>query len=96
MKSTLHKIATGILICTMGMTSCEVNRIPETDITDPSFWQNEADLKMGTNRLYTYLPGLPAPTMYGRTMRTEPITTLSAMAPGSCPEPTAFTKISMP
>ncbi|WP_268223634.1 RagB/SusD family nutrient uptake outer membrane protein [Sinomicrobium oceani] len=59
MKSTLHKIATGILICTMGMTSCEVNRIPETDITDPSFWQNEADLKMGTNRLYTYLPGLP-------------------------------------
>ena len=59
MKSTLYKIATGILISTIGFTSCEVNRIPETDITDPSFWQNEADLKMGANRLYPYLPGLP-------------------------------------
>lgn len=41
------------------ITSCEVDRIPETAITDPAFWNNEGDLKGATNVLYHQLPGLP-------------------------------------
>ncbi|MBU2903609.1 RagB/SusD family nutrient uptake outer membrane protein [Arenibacter algicola] len=41
------------------VTSCEVDRLPETSISDPSFWQNEGDLRSATNYLYTFLPGLP-------------------------------------
>lgn len=40
-------------------TSCDVDRIPETVITDPAFWNNEADLKAAVNVLYFELPGLP-------------------------------------
>ncbi|MFV0564601.1 MAG: RagB/SusD family nutrient uptake outer membrane protein [Flavobacteriaceae bacterium] len=39
--------------------SCDVDRIPETTITDPAFWNNESDLKAAANTLYLTLPGLP-------------------------------------
>lgn len=42
----------------MLMVSCDVDRFPETRITDPTFWRNESDLKSATNRLYAYLPKL--------------------------------------
>lgn len=51
------KYLIGIIILTI--TSCDVDRLPETNIADTSYWQNENDLKAATNYLYTFLPGLP-------------------------------------
>ncbi len=42
-----------------GFSSCDLDRLPETSLTDPSFWKSEADLKAAANYLYTFLPGLP-------------------------------------
>ncbi|WP_289024143.1 RagB/SusD family nutrient uptake outer membrane protein [uncultured Salegentibacter sp.] len=47
------------LIMVFGVLSCNVDRLPETSISDPAFWQNENDLKSAANYLYTFLPGLP-------------------------------------
>ncbi|RDV17213.1 RagB/SusD family nutrient uptake outer membrane protein [Pontibacter diazotrophicus] len=49
-------IAFGLLV---SLTACEIERIPETQISDPSFWRSESDLRNATNYLYTFLP---APT----------------------------------
>lgn len=55
-----------IVICfaiiIINIMSCEVDRLPETQISDGSFWQSESDLKAATNYLYTFLPGLPVTT----------------------------------
>lgn len=71
----------------LGTTSCDVDRIPETSLTDPSFWKSESDLKSATNYLYTFLPGLPVTTdvwsddAYARS--TNGISDGSRLAPGS-------------
>ena len=39
------------------ITACDVNRLPETSISDETFWRSEADLKSAANYLYTFLPG---------------------------------------
>ncbi|GEO06117.1 hypothetical protein AAE02nite_37810 [Adhaeribacter aerolatus] len=55
MKTTIFKIPLIILsFCFLG---CEVERIPETQISDLSFWKSENDIKAATNYLYTFLPG---------------------------------------
>jgi len=41
----------------LGFTACDIDRIPETQLADPSFWRSESDLKSATNYLYTFLPG---------------------------------------
>lgn len=41
------------------LSSCNVDRIPETSLSDPSFWKSENDLKLAANYLYTKLPTLP-------------------------------------
>ncbi len=38
------------------MASCEVDRLPETAISDDVFWRSEADLKQAANYLYTWMP----------------------------------------
>lgn len=45
------------LVCLIGLVACDVNRLPETNIADATFWQSEADVKAAANALYTYLPG---------------------------------------
>jgi hypothetical protein len=42
-----------------GISSCEIDRFPETNLSDPSFWKTENDIKLASNYLYTFLPGLP-------------------------------------
>ncbi|HUC82446.1 MAG TPA: RagB/SusD family nutrient uptake outer membrane protein, partial [Flavisolibacter sp.] len=42
-------------ICISGCK--KIDRLPETEITDPNFWNTEADLISATNRLYQQLPG---------------------------------------
>lgn len=50
-------VALFFLIATL--SSCDVDRIPETSLSDPSFWKSEDDLKLASNYLYTKLPTLP-------------------------------------
>ena len=59
MKKTLFKHISLALLLTMGLGSCDVDRIPETQLSDPAFWKTERDLQGASNFLYTYLPGLP-------------------------------------
>ena len=39
--------------------ACDVDRLPETQLSDPAFWKTEADLTAAANYLYTFLQGLP-------------------------------------
>ena len=55
MKILLSKIS--LVLVFVSFISCDVNRIPETEITDPAFWKSESDLKLAANYLYTFLPG---------------------------------------
>lgn len=41
------------------LSACEVNRLPETQLSDPAFWKTEGDLQAAANYLYTFLPTLP-------------------------------------
>jgi starch-binding outer membrane protein, SusD/RagB family len=47
------------IVLTLGTISCDVERLPETEITDPTFWRSENDIRMAANYLYTFLPTLP-------------------------------------
>ncbi|UHG89770.1 RagB/SusD family nutrient uptake outer membrane protein [Spirosoma oryzicola] len=39
------------------LPSCEVERLPETSVSDETYWRTESDLKTAANYLYMYLPG---------------------------------------
>ncbi|UNY97475.1 RagB/SusD family nutrient uptake outer membrane protein [Zhouia spongiae] len=54
-----YKYKIFLTLIAIGFLSCEVDRIPETSISDPSFWNTESDLKAAANYMYTFLPGLP-------------------------------------
>lgn len=54
-----HKLIVLAVLIIGGITSCEIDRIPETNLSDPSFWKTENDIKLASNYLYTFLPGLP-------------------------------------
>lgn len=55
MKSKFKYILSTCLLF-LGMTACEVNRLPETSISDATFWRSETDLIAATNYLYTFIP----------------------------------------
>jgi len=56
MKSLLYKRLTFVLIFA-SIFSCEVERLPETSISDQTFWRSETDLIAATNYLYIFVPG---------------------------------------
>jgi hypothetical protein len=57
MKNTINHLMYGALIlCSL---SCEVDRLPETQITDASFWKTEKDIREGCNYLYSFLTDYP-------------------------------------
>lgn len=56
MKSKFKYIISTCLLF-IGMTACDVERLPETSISDATFWRSETDLIAATNYLYTFLPG---------------------------------------
>lgn len=56
MKSFIKHITLGFAVL-IGVTACDVNRLPETNISDATFWRSESDLKSAANYLYTFLPG---------------------------------------
>lgn len=47
------------LIMSLSVVSCDVDRIPETTLSDQSFWKSENDLRAAANYFYTLLPGMP-------------------------------------
>ena len=55
MKSKFKYILSSCLLF-LGMTACEVNRLPETSISDATFWRSETDLIAANNYLYTFIP----------------------------------------
>ena len=48
-----------IITLLIGVSSCDVNRVPETQLSDEVFWKTGKDLQVACNYLYTFLPGLP-------------------------------------
>jgi len=55
MKNSLKNILT-ISASILFFTACDVERLPETNISDATFWRSESDLKTANNYLYTFLP----------------------------------------
>ncbi len=56
MKSFIKHISL-VVAATLMLSACDVNRLPETSISDETFWRSESDLKAAANYLYTFLPG---------------------------------------
>jgi hypothetical protein len=55
MKKSLRNILT-ISASILFFTACDVERLPETNISDATFWRSETDIKTANNYLYTFLP----------------------------------------
>ena len=55
MKKSLKNILT-ISASILFFTACDVERLPETNISDATFWRSETDIKTANNYLYTFLP----------------------------------------
>src|SRR6476659_5275925 len=45
-----------ILIVSILLSSCKIDRTPETKFSDADFWNTETDLMNACNRLYQQLP----------------------------------------
>jgi len=56
MKITLKHTLLALVMLTV-VSSCDVERLPETNISDLNFWKTESDVKTANNYLYTFLPG---------------------------------------
>lgn len=72
-----------LLICVILVSSCSLDREPETTLSDPKFWKSEADLRGACNRLYIDLPGFL--TGRGHDMRSDELigTTPDPISSGS-------------
>jgi hypothetical protein len=84
MKSKLYKIASVILL--LSIAACDVERIPETQISDASFWKSESDVRSAANYLYTFLPGFTrdeawSDNAYG--VQSDPISDGTRLAPAT-------------
>ncbi|AFK01571.1 RagB/SusD domain-containing protein [Emticicia oligotrophica DSM 17448] len=56
MKSKFKYILSSCVLA-LSMTACDINRLPETSISDATFWRSETDLIAANNYLYTFIPG---------------------------------------
>ncbi len=84
MKKLLTSLNVFLLL--LSLSACDVERIPETQITDPAFWKSESDLQMATNYLYTFLPGFGTSEVwsdnaYGTS--SDPVSDGTRLAPAS-------------
>ena len=84
MKITAFSV--GCLLALGGLVSCEVDRFPETQISDTSFWKTETDLKTAANYLYTFLPGFAIEDTWSDdafATQADPISDGSRLAPST-------------
>ena len=72
-----------LLVCVILISSCSLDKEPETTLTDPGFWKTETDLRGACNRLYIDLPGFL--TGRGHDLRSEELlgTTPDVISSGS-------------
>lgn len=59
-----------LVISVLFITSCELDRLPETDMTDAAFWKTEKDLRGACNRLYNELGGFSHDTRSDELVKT--------------------------
>ncbi|TDE18186.1 RagB/SusD family nutrient uptake outer membrane protein [Dyadobacter psychrotolerans] len=90
MKKILYKIP--VLLLIVSLLACDVERLPETQISDASFWKSEADIKAAANYLYTFLPGFTedevwSDNAYGT--QSDPISDGTRLAPATSADYTA-------
>lgn len=76
-----------LLICMILVSSCSLDKEPETTLTDPVFWKTEADLRGACNRIYVELPGFL--TGRGHDLRSEELI-------GNTPDPISSGSRSIP
>lgn len=53
----MKKIVSFFITTALVLSSCTLDRGPETDLADVSFWKSEIDLRGACNKLYIDLPG---------------------------------------
>lgn len=53
----INIILIALLSTTLIYSSCDLDRFPETEYSDASFWNTESDLMNAANRMYQQLPG---------------------------------------
>ena len=53
----MKKIFVLIAFASFGLTGCELDRLPETTLTDTNFWKSENDFRGACNKLYVDLGG---------------------------------------
>lgn len=70
----MKKILIMIAIATMGLTSCELDREPETTLADTNFWKSEKDFRGACNKLYVDLDGFWQDTRSDEIVSTSPNT----------------------
>lgn len=58
-----------LLVCLVLISSCSLDKEPETTLTDSIFWKTESDLRGACNRMYVELPGFL--TGRGHDLRSE-------------------------
>lgn len=79
----MKKISLTLIISTLLLASCELDRLPETTFTDTAFWKSEGDLRGACNRLYSedpsnaserinYLPGFSHDTRSDELVQVSP------------------------
>lgn len=53
----MKKILLFSILAVIGLNGCQLDREPETVLTDTNFWKSETDFRGACNRLYIDLPG---------------------------------------
>lgn len=53
----MKKISLLVIVSALLLSGCELDRLPETTLTDAAFWNTEKDLRGACNRLYEQLGG---------------------------------------
>jgi len=66
------KILFFLIVASLAMTGCDLNRYPEDTLADTSFWKTETDLRGACNRLYNLLDGFSHDTRSDELVKTSP------------------------
>jgi len=66
------KILLFLIVASLAITGCDLNRYPEDTLADTSFWKTETDLRGACNRLYNLLDGFSHDTRSDELVKTSP------------------------
>lgn len=69
----MKKIFVLMAFASLGLTGCELDRLPETTLADTNFWKSENDFRGACNKLYVDLGGFWQDTRSDEIVSTSPI-----------------------